>query len=476
MVAQDKSPRRGRPSLVRKADQLARRDCLFPRGSKALVMVSGGQDSVTLLHLLATGALGSAGPASVHALHVNYHLRAEESDADEALVVKTCASLGVGLSVVQRPLDKSEGNVQELAREARRVAAIEAAVQMGCERIAVGHTADDQVETLLYRMGRYGGLAAMAGMKPCDPPWARPLLECRRQETEAYCAAHGLEYARDRGNAYPGYARTGIRESVLPAWEAALPGAVAAACRTAEVAAEMEELTQVVLAEAAATVRVPGLGGGADSGLSAAALLSLPTPVRRLLLHDWLGRRATPEASRASVLAVESLLSVPGSAQRALGGGWSALKEYDLVYVGHTTLTRAAAPDPVLLPVPGVAEWAGATVVAEVVGGFRAVDIAREAIVDADSVTGALSVRRPRPGDKLQPLGAPGARKLKEVFIDLRVPARERACRPLVVCGERIVWVCGLVVAEDAKVTATTERFLLLTVSPSKDGTSACAL
>jgi tRNA(Ile)-lysidine synthase len=475
VVAEDKSHRRGRPSLVRKAGESARRERLFPTGSKALVMVSGGQDSLTLLHLLATGGLGSAGPASVHALHVNYHLRGAESDADESLVVKACDLLGVGLTVVHCPVDKSEGNVQEVAREARRAAALDVAEQTGCERIAMGHTADDQVETLLYRMGRYGGVAAMAGMRPCDPPWVRPLLDCRREETAAYCSDNALEFASDRGNAYPGYARTGIRESVLPAWEAALPGAVAAACRTAEVAAEMKELAGMVLAQTAATARVSGRQGDADPALSAAALLSLPGPVRRLLLYDWLDARATAGASRASVLAVESLLSVAGSAQRALGGGLRACKEYDLVYLEPVGAEPLVVPAPVALSVPGVAEWGGSTVVAEPVQGFWAVNVAREAIIDADGIAGSLQLRGPLPGDRLQPLGAPGSRRLKEILIDLRVPARERARRPLVVCGESIVWVCGLVVADEVKVTRDTTRFLRLSITRDGEGAAACA-
>ncbi len=473
MVTKDEPVGRGRPSLARKAQESARRERLFPAGAKALVMVSGGQDSLCLLHLLATGALGSAGPAAVHAFHVNYHLRGEESDADERLVAATCARLGVGLTVVNSPVEKSAGNVQEVAREARRVAALETAALMGCERIAVGHTADDQVETLLYRMGRYGGLGALTGMRPLDHPWVRPLLQCRRDETAAYCLANGLEFARDRGNSYPGYARTGIRESVLPAWEAALPGAVAAACRTAEVAAELRELADEVIAEAHAKVgvtRPQGRSGAGGEGLSAAALLCLPAPVRRLLLHDWLVTRATPGASRASVLAIESLLDVPGSARRSLGGGWHAVKEYDLLYVEAAPGRCEPVPGPVDLPVPGAAEWGDLTVVAEPVEGFRAVEVEREAILDADSADGPLRVRGPRPGDGIRPLGAPGTRKLKDLFVDLKVPSRERPHRPVVVCGERILWVCGLVVAEEAKVTRDSKRFLRLSLAGDAEG------
>ena len=89
----------------------------------------------------------------MHALHVNHHLRGEESDADEALVVRACGFVGVSLTVVHRPIEKAGGNVQEAARDARRSAALATAVEQGCDRIALGHTADDQVETMLYRLG-----------------------------------------------------------------------------------------------------------------------------------------------------------------------------------------------------------------------------------------------------------------------------------------------------------------------------------
>ena len=214
-------------------------------------MVSGGQDSLALLDILAGLAGRPGGPASLHALHVNHHLRGAESDDDEALVVRACGELGVGLTVVHRPIEKAGGNVQERAREARREAALQVAAEHGCDRIALGHTADDQVETMLYRLGRYGGLAAFRAMLPCDPPWVRPLLECRRAETAAL-----LPGARARSSPRTGATPTratpapALREQVLPAWEAALPGAVEAAGRAAEVAAEMERLAAGLLAEA----------------------------------------------------------------------------------------------------------------------------------------------------------------------------------------------------------------------------------
>lgn len=462
MASGARAHKRARPSLARKAETSAAREEMFPPDCRALVMVSGGQDSLALLHLLATGSFRRAAPASFRALHINHHLRGPESDADEALVVRSCAEMRVPLTVLHRPIEKHDGDVQQAARDARRSAAITVAAEFGCDRIAVGHTADDQAETVLYRLGRYGGLASFSSMKACDPPWVRPLLGCRRKETELYCRYHGLEFANDRGNAYPGYARTAIREQVLPAWEAALPGAVEAVCRAAEVAAEMREVVLTALDR-----EMPGLDEAEE--LEVGRLLGMTPAVRRALLHAWLEGRARSAASRAGVLAVESLLSTTGSAERSLGGGWRACKEYDRLTVRHgfgaqTCAPPGTSPDQVALPLPGEVVWGGQVVRAEVLREYSlpVLDVAREALLDAGSIGGPLSVRGPRAGDRLRPLGAPGVRKLQDVLVDLHVPARRRPLVPLVVCGDRIVWVGGLVLAEEGRISSKTTAVVRL--------------
>ncbi len=477
--------RRGAPSLTRKAEALILREGMFPPEARCLIMVSGGQDSLALLRILAGARARKAYPTFVHALHVNHHLRGEESDADEALVVRACGSAGVGLTVVHSPIEKARGNVQEEAREARRSAAMTAAREHDCDRIALGHTADDQVETMLYRLGRYGGLSSFSAMLACDPPWVRPLLGCRREETAEYCLQHRLEFARDRGNAYPGYARTALREQVVPAWEKALPGAVEAACRAADVAAEAQEVVAAAVAAAATQVARGGetaaecpAGRPLDEAewLSVPALLALTPAVRRLLLHAWLEGRARPAASRAGVLAVESLLTVPGSAERSLGGGRRAVKEYERLFLDHRVRTGRAGGGPapaggaaiappaeaVVLPVPGETEWHGSRVRAECVSAFRMPEVAREAFFDAASLSDPLVVRAVRPGDRMRAFGAPGSRKVHDIFVDLRVPAAQRAVWPLVSCGRRIVWVCGLLQAEEGRITEDTSGIVRL--------------
>jgi tRNA(Ile)-lysidine synthase len=445
-----------RPVLIREVRETCSRERLFPPGSRALVMVSGGQDSITLLELSAAGLLRTEGPSEVLALHVNHHLRGQDSHDDEDLVVRHCARLGVELAVAHKPIDKSHGNVQETARWARREAALAIAEERQCCRIALGHTADDQVETMLYRIARYGGLAALRGMLPSDPPWVRPLLGLRRAQTEAFCRERGLEYAVDRGNAYPGYARTGLREQVLPFWEAVLPGAVEAAGRTAEVAAEVEKLV---------TLALDGTGLDLTStDLDANRLRTLSAPLRRLALRAWLEHREGLESSRKNVLDLEGLLEMSGSVGVDLGAKWRAVREYDLL-----SLKRAAGPVPavaeeVALPLPGVAEWGGVRIRAERVERFCAPDADREAYVDGAAIAGPLCVRGVRPGDRMRPLGLAGTRKLQDVLVDLRVPAARRPFVPVVVCGGSILWVCGLLSAEQGKIAAETSELVKFSV------------
>ena len=453
--------------LAGRVRALCRGERLFSRGARALVMFSGGQDSLTLLHLLSTGALGDVGPATVSALHVNHHLRGDESLADQALVEARCAELGVPLTVAHEPVDKKSGNVQEVAREARRRAALEAAAAVGATRIAQGHTLDDQVETMLYRMARYGGLAAVRGMRPCEGLLVRPLLGVRRWETEAYCRANGLEFAVDRGNQHPGYARTALRGRVLPAWEEAIPGAAEAAARTARMAAEAEELILGVLEAAVALVELRGAPEGGGEW-SAARLLGLPQAVRRAMLRRLLERCPEVDRSRSLVLSLESLAGQAGSGTLALGGGWHACKAYDRFTVLRLDRARVCTQEPVgpiPLSFPGEARWRELVVGAyPAPDGYLAPDPQREAFLDARSLDGPLRVRGAISGDVMWPLGGPGRRSLQDIFVDLRVPAPLRAEVPVVLCGDQVVWLAGLVVSQESRIVRDTERVVRLSV------------
>jgi tRNA(Ile)-lysidine synthase len=327
---------------------------------------------------------------------------------------------------------------------------------------------DDQVETMLYRMGRYGGLAALRGMLSNDPPWVRPLLGLRRADTAAFCRDKGLDFAVDRGNLYPGYARTGLREQVLPAWEAALPGAVEAAARTAEVAAEVERVVASVLGDLPFSLET--------DELDVFRVRALPPPLRRVALYAWLEKRVAGKVTRSSILAAEQLLFATGSGAVDVGQGWRICKDYDLLRVktGSSPKTTEPGPADVLeLSIPGRVVWGGVLVQAERADRFCVPCPAREVYLDAACVGSSLSVRSIRPGDRMRPLGAGGTRKLQDILVDLHIPVARRSRIPVVVSDGNIVWLCGLLSAEHGKITANTKELIRLTIEQEHSGHSS---
>src|SRR5680860_667626 len=427
-----------RQDFVRRVRGLCARDQLLLPGETVLVMVSGGQDSLALLHLLASGELGEVAGGDVQVLHVNHALRGDDSEADEKLVRDFCRYRSIPLDVRRLPVSKLGGNVQAEARALRRAAAKEVAEEVGAGRVALGHTLDDEVENLLYRVGRYGGLDALAGMGTRSGISVRPLLGVRRRETAGYCRFHGLTFARDVGNEDPKYARTGIRERVLPAWEDALPGAVQAAGRTAEVAAEASRVVQGLVEEAIQWVAVPRVRGaprpryGGTLELSPVRLLGLSSPIRRAVLHKMLEEFPEVEATRELVLGVERLLATQG---------WAELQ------------------------IPGEVRWKGLRISSTLVDRLWAHDHLTQTYLDARAVGRSLIVRGVVSGDTMRPLGAPGRRAVKDIMVDRRVPRPARNRVPVVEGKEGIVWLGGLTMAEEGRIRSDTAELVRLEIS-----------
>jgi tRNA(Ile)-lysidine synthase len=218
---------------------------LLVAGHAVVVLYSGGRDSTCLLDL----AVRIAGPAAVTALHVNYRLR-DSADEDERHCARTCRELGVALEV-RRAEAPTVGNRQAWARELRYAAARELA-QGQAGDVAAGHTATDQVETILYRLASSPSRRALFGMRPRDGRLIRPLLGFTRANTAAHCGARGLRWRDDETNATSAYARGRVRHQLVPALEAIHPAAQANVLALAQTlrdeAMVLDELVEGVLA------------------------------------------------------------------------------------------------------------------------------------------------------------------------------------------------------------------------------------
>lgn len=188
---------------------------LFERGEKVLVAVSGGADSMVLLEFLANVAKSLE--LDLHALHVNFGLRGQESDRDERLVRRRCKELGVFLTIHEADnLSRSASNLEEKARDIRHKVLRETAQEIEASAIALGHTLDDQAETILMRVVRGSGTKGFAAMSSRDGSIVRPLLGVRREQVREYAKERGIAYREDASNHDLKFTRNRVRHILLP--------------------------------------------------------------------------------------------------------------------------------------------------------------------------------------------------------------------------------------------------------------------
>jgi tRNA(Ile)-lysidine synthase len=290
---------------------------LLPSGSTLVAMLSGGRDSICLLDL-STRLLGAG---AVTALHVNYGLR-DNSDEDQVHCQVLCERIGVSLEVERPRRPEGPGNLQAWARDVRYAAAAELAEEDE-SLIATGHTADDQVETILYRLASSPSRRALLGMRPRDGMLVRPLLGFTRDETTGYCEERGLQWRDDPTNAESSYARNRVRHGLAAALAEVHPAAAQNVLRTAELLrAEAEVLDALVAAE------LDGSDGSPRNTISLDRLGELPPALRRLVVQQLADRAAgRPVAGAARHAEEVTALRRTGTAMLDLGGGVRAIAE-----------------------------------------------------------------------------------------------------------------------------------------------------
>lgn len=290
---------------------------LLPAGELVVVMLSGGRDSVCLLDL----SVRLLGSEAVTALHVNYGLR-DDSGEDERHCVALCEELGVAFEVERPRRPEGPGNLQAWARDARYAAAARIALPAGAT-IATGHTADDQVETILYRLASSPSRRALLGMRPHDGKLARPLLPFTREQTTAYCEERGLVWRDDATNAELTFARGRVRHGLVPALNAIHPAAARNVLRTAELLREEAEVLDALVA-----AEIDGSAGGSRGTITLQRLTELPLALRRLVVQKLADRAAGRPVPGAANHADEvAALRRTGTAMLDLGSGVRAVVE-----------------------------------------------------------------------------------------------------------------------------------------------------
>lgn len=458
-----------------------------------VVAVSGGQDSVCLLHILVS--LQERLKLKLHVAHLNHQLRGAESAADAQYVAQLAKQLGVPATLEERDVKDYQArqrlSLEEAAREVRYTFLAQVARSIGADRVAVGHTTDDHIETILMHLIRGAGTRGLRGLQPSSQ-WqsagasltiVRPLLRVSRQETADYC--HDYPTRFDSSNLLLLPLRNRIRQQLLPLLRSYNPGVTEALLRMAHIAGDDLAFLEK---EGSRLWDSIAQREGDTIILSKAGLLDLPAALQRHLLRtaiaELLGNLKDIEARH--IEEIRALLTRAAGKRLSLPGGLVFVIEYQQFRLSLDT--GSLSPFPVLdnefvLKIPGETRLPGwrvqATVISRKGEGLVNGLIAREqmadkdrdftACIDRDKAGAKVLVRCRQPGDRLQPLGMSQPKTLGEFMIDAKIPRSWRQGIPIVCSPQHILWVVGWRIDDRVKVTRDTKATLCLKFERSAD-------
>lgn len=427
--------------VLERAAALAGEARMLPPGTRVLCALSGGADSVCLLHWLAHWP-----GIAVAAAHFNHRLRGAESDRDEAFVRDLCRRweipLTVGSGDVAAAAAREGLSTEEAARILRYAFLEQTARAEGCGRIATAHNAEDNAETILFHLVRGTGLAGLAGIPPRRGDLIRPLLTTPRAEILAYLEAYDLPHVEDSTNTNPAYARNKLRHQVLPLLREINPQAVEHMGRAAALAAEVE-------ADLEADARRRIASAAAEAGrvtLPWSALEESPGSLRPRMVLMLLDRLGVGRKDFGAVH-LEGVLGLTPGARLDLPRGVTAFRAEDRLVLR----SRPGQPEAVPIPPGGTAAWGGwqITLTDQPEGPCLALP-----------AEGAVTAAPCPPGERLQLPGSKGPRTVKRLCLDRGISLEDRDRLPAFYVDGRLAAVWGLGTDERALPEGAPRRFI----------------
>jgi tRNA(Ile)-lysidine synthase len=476
---------------------------LLPQSGRLVVAVSGGADSLCLLHLLhRLCGEGKRYPhISLHVAHLNHQLRGEASrqDADEVARIATLWGLTVTIGTEDVPAlaRREQRSLEDAARVARY--RFLRAVAQG-DLIAVAHHMDDQVETLILHWLRGGGLASMVGLQPRQDDIIRPLLAVTHADTLAYCEEHHIVPLEDASNLDPRFLRNRIRHELLPLLEAMNPGIRATLLRTSEImqvdSAWIEAQIDACWPTVVSSVQDERIVLKRD------ALLSLPLSLQRHLLRRVTARLNSGQSplelrhyklieqllQRTSSIGTGETftLHLPQHIHALVIGEEVSFTVADQKSTSQPLTTAERVTVTLLIPgqvtIPGTgwlatAERITGQLLREVQTALRQEDWVRvwrllsatrySVYIDGGRVGDTLLVRTRRPGDRLRPLGMAHEKKVQDILVDSHIARTERERLPLFFADEHCIWLGGVCIDDQYRLTTSTQEIVHLSINPS---------
>jgi tRNA(Ile)-lysidine synthase len=462
--------------LPLKLARFSRKHHLLSTGDAVLVAVSGGADSLALLHALYN--VKDNFSLRLEVAHLEHGIRGEEAKHDARFVQDCAERLALPFHLKQTNIPRLRanargGNLEELARRERYRFFLEVACQRKLNKIATAHTEDDQAETVLMWLLRGAGRRGLGGIAPSSTinvggadsskqlTIIRPFLGIAKEEIIQFLEQRNLEFCFDQSNDDTGYLRNWLRHDLLPRLkqriDARLPARVA---HMAEVFRDEALFLEMLAREQLDKLCMEG-------SMSREEFLRRPVALQRQMLRLWI-RRLRGHLRGLDFDHTEALLGMistgPPQSRLAIPGGWELFREYD-------TLRLAKAPRgskracyayslvmDSALPVPE----AGVTIESRRASGADTdlPDNDFEAVFDLALLKDPLVVRNFRHGDRLQPLGMAGHKKVKDLFIEKKAPLSTRAVLPLLVMGGEVLWLPGYARSEIARIGPKTKETL----------------
>ncbi|MEW6236995.1 MAG: tRNA lysidine(34) synthetase TilS [Candidatus Omnitrophota bacterium] len=444
---------------------------MTPPGSRVLIAASGGVDSTVLLDALFH--LKEALRIELSVGHVQHGFRGAESEEDERFVFSLAERYDLPFSARRFEPDETKkirsGNLEGLARDLRYAKLVDMALELECSQIATGHSMTDQAETLLYRLMRSTGYSGLCGVLSVRAdlavPVIRPLLGHTREEILQYAEAAHLPFRQDSSNEDERFARNRIRHSLLPLIrEQFNPNIEEALARLAQTAQSEESFWNLHLQRLQKE-----LGGAApDSPCHRSGFLSLTEAERRRLFRFYCREREIELSYQQTEDALKLLESARPKGEIHLGAGYR-------LYLRQNEFVISQPCEKTLIKQEYIVNAPGATPIPElqleILAEIAPSDIIRLkpshnlwADFDADKIAEPITLRKRREGDRIQPLGLNGSKKVKKILQENRVAIEKRNSIPIVCFGSEIAWVAGCCQSERFRLDEHTKRILRLTL------------
>lgn len=451
---------------------------LINTGDHVVVGVSGGPDSVCLLHVLFM--MKDELQIQLSVVHVNHMLRGQDADNDEKYVKNLCENLNIPCFVYKtdvKKISKSLGlSDEEAGRKVRYDAYFEVLEKIGAHKIAVAQNMNDQAETLLFRLARGSGLDGLSGMEYVrNQIIIRPLLDITRDEIEDYCRQFNLNPRIDKTNYESLYTRNKIRLELIPYLKQNLnQNIIYNLWKTADILKEDKNFIYTVVYDVYEKC-VSSSGGKVF--INKRDLAKQHNAIKkRILLKAAISLGVQKDIGTVHLNNILKLIE-DDKTSAGIDLPYNLRVEIDYENI---ILTRGADETPIKMFSYDM-EWGKyiyikeieAFISAEIIGSDGEFEIIKDDYIkffDFDKIRNPLKIRNRKSGDVFSPLGMEGSKKLKEFFIDEKIPKDLRGKIPLVCCGPDVLWVIGYRISEKYKIDKTTKKILKLEFKECRDG------